>query len=194
MMTGAKGNMRRGRIVVTLSASLFAAIALTAAQQPHPARTKTTASEVQVPGDPVKGQAIFMGKGECLRCHRVADDGSRMGPNLGGIANERGVEDLQKALLDPNPDVAPRNQLYRVVTNGGQAITGRILNQDDFSLQMLDADGQLRGFMKSNLRESGFTTTPPMPSYRDKLTAEEQTDLIAFLCSLRGPVVREEIH
>jgi putative heme-binding domain-containing protein len=117
-----------------------------------------------------------------------------MGPNLGGIATERSVEELQKALLDANPEVAPRNQLYRVVTNDGQTITGRILNQDDFSLQMLDAQEQLRGFMKSSLRESGFTTTPPMPSYRDKLTAEEQTDLIAFLSSLRGPVVREELH
>jgi putative heme-binding domain-containing protein len=186
--------MRQGRLVVTLCASLWVATALTPAQQPHSAPPKSTASEAQVPGDPVKGQAIFMGKGGCLRCHRVADNGSRMGPNLGGIATERSVEELQKALLDANPEVAPRNQLYRVVTNDGQTITGRILNQDDFSLQMLDAQEQLRGFMKSSLRESGFTTTPPMPSYRDKLTAEEQTDLIAFLSSLRGPVVREELH
>ena len=48
--------------------------------------------------------------------------------------------------------------------------------------------------MKSNLRESGFTVTPPMPLYRDKVTAEEQTNLIAFLSSLRGPAVREELH
>jgi hypothetical protein len=48
--------------------------------------------------------------------------------------------------------------------------------------------------MKSNLRESGFTVTPPMPSFRDNLTAEEQTNLITFLSSLRGPAVREELH
>ena len=186
--------MQRGRIIVTLGALLFAAIALTPAQQPHSLQPKTTASEVEVPGDPAKGQAIFVGKGGCLSCHRVADDGSRMGPNLGGIATERSVEDLQKALLDPGQDVAPRNQQYRIVTNDGQVITGRILNQDDFSLQMLDSHERLRGFLKSNLRESGFTATPPMPSYRDKLTAEEQTNLIAFLSSLRGPMVREELH
>jgi hypothetical protein len=44
------------------------------------------------------------------------------------------------------------------------------------------------------LRENGFTVTPPMPLYRDKLTEEEQTNLIAFLSSLRGPAVREELH
>jgi quinoprotein glucose dehydrogenase len=186
--------MRAGRIAIALSASLMLASALMAAQQRRSSPGKTTASEVQVPGDPVKGQAIFLGKGDCLACHRVADVGSRMGPSLGGIAIERSVEELRNALLDTSPEVPPRNQLYRVVTSDGQAITGRILNQDDFSLQMLDSHEQLRGFMKANLRESGFTATPPMPSYRDKLTAEEQTDLIAFLASLRGPVVREELH
>jgi putative heme-binding domain-containing protein len=187
--------MTQGRLVVMLGASLLGATVWTLAQEPHPGRPKTTtASDIQVPGDPVKGQEIFTGKGGCLQCHRVAEVGSRMGPGLGSIATERTVEDLQKALLDPGPAVAPRNQLYRAVTKDGQVITGRILNQDDFSLQMLDSQGELRGFMKSNLRESGFTATPAMPSYRDKLTAEEQTDLIAFLASLRGPVVREELQ
>jgi putative heme-binding domain-containing protein len=186
--------MRAGRIAFALGASLLLARVCTSAQQLRSPQTKTTAGEVQVAGDPVKGQAIFLGKGGCLSCHRVADEGSRMGPNLSGIAAERSVDELLSALLDPKPEVAPRDQLYRVVTSDGQAITGRILNQDDFSLQILDSHEQLRGFMKSNLRESGFTVTPPMPSYRDKLTAEEQTNLIAFLSSLRGPTVREELH
>jgi putative heme-binding domain-containing protein len=187
--------MGASRIAFALGASLLLASVCTSAQQLIPPQTKTTASEVQVAGDPVKGQAIFLGKGGCLSCHRVADEGSRMGPNLSAIATERSVEELRSALLDFKPEVAPRDQLYRgVVTSDGQTITGRILNQDDFSLQILDSHEQLRGFMKSNLRESGFTVTPPMPSYRDKLTAEEQTNLIAFLSSLRGPTVREELH
>jgi putative heme-binding domain-containing protein len=142
-------------------------------------------SGISVPGDPVKGQAIFEGKGGCLSCHRVADEGSLIGPDLSTIATGHTAEELRKALLDPNPDVQPRNQLYRVVTSDGKTITGRILNQDEFSLQMLDSDGRLRGFQKSNLREYGFTKTPPMPSYRAKLTPEEQADLIAFLASLK---------
>ena len=143
------------------------------------------ASGMSIPGDPVKGQAIFEGKGGCLSCHRVADEGSLMGPDLSTIATGHTVEELRKALFDPNPDVQPRNQLYRVVTSDGKTITGRILNQDEFSLQMLDSDRRLRAFQKSNLREYGFTKTPPMPSYQEKLTPEEQADLIAFLASLK---------
>ncbi len=139
----------------------------------------------QVPGDAAKGQAIFEGKGECLSCHRVADEGSLMGPDLSAIGAEHTVEELRRSLLDPNPDVQPRNQLYRIVTSDGTTITGKILNQDEFSLQMLASDGRLRAFQKSNLREHGFMKTAPMPSYRNKLTPEEQNDLIAFLASLK---------
>lgn len=101
------------------------------------------------------------------------------------IAAGHTVEELRKALFDSNPDVQPRNQLYRLVTSDGKTITGRILNQDELSLQMLVSDGRLQAFQKSNLRAYGFTKTPPMPSYRDKLTPEEQADLIAFLASLK---------
>jgi putative heme-binding domain-containing protein len=139
----------------------------------------------QTPGDPAKGQAIFEGKGGCLSCHRVADEGSLRGPDLSTVATERTVEELRKSLLDPAGDVQVRNQLYRVVTSDGKTITGRILNQDEFSLQMLDSDGRLRAFQKSDLREHGFMKTAPMPSYRNKLPAEEQDDLIAFLASLK---------
>ena len=116
--------MRASRIAFALGASLLLASVWTSAQHGVP-QTKTTASEVQVKGDPLKGQAIFLGKGGCLSCHRVADEGSRLGPNLSGIATARSVEELRSALLDPEPDVAPRDQLYRVMTSDGQTITGR---------------------------------------------------------------------
>ncbi len=147
-----------------------------------------SASETQVPGDPAHGQAVFEGKGACLSCHRVGDRGSRLGPNLSDIATLRSVDELQKALLSPNPEVEAENRLYRVVTADGRTITGRLLNQDVYSLQMLDSKEQLVAFQKSTLREFNFVQTPPMPSYRDKLSKEEQTDLIAYLATLRGVV------
>ena len=129
-----------------------------------------SANEVQVPGDSAHGRAIFEGKGACLSCHRVGDRGSRMGPNLSDIATKRSVEELRKALLNPNQEVDPENRLYRVVTADGRKITGRLLNQDVSSLQMLDSTEQLVAFQKSTLREFNFVQTPAMPSYRDKLT------------------------
>jgi putative heme-binding domain-containing protein len=135
-----------------------------------------------------RGQAVFEGKGNCLSCHRVADQGSYMGPDLSAIGSSRTPEELRKALLSPNAEVAPQHRLYRAVTRNGKAITGRILNQDIYIIQMLTSDEHLLTLKKSGLRSFNFIDTPPMPSYRDKLTAAEQADLIAYLASLQGVI------
>ncbi len=146
------------------------------------------ASETKAPGDPEKGQALFSGKGGCNSCHRVGSDGSPLGPNLTQIASDRSVAELQRALLDPDPNVAPRNQLYKVVTREGKSVVGKLLNQDPYSIQMVDAKGNLIAFQRSDLRESNFAKTPPMPSYRDRFSAQEQTDMIAYLASLKSVI------
>ncbi len=135
-------------------------------------------------GNPANGRVVFEGKGACLTCHRVKENGSRLGPDLTDIASQRTVDALEKALLAPNPEVSPQYRLYRVVTLDGVTVTGRILNQDIFSIQMLDSNDRLRSFQKSNLREYDFVQTPPMPSYRGKLTPPELADVIAYLNTL----------
>jgi hypothetical protein len=78
-----------------------------------------------------------------------------------------------------------QSQPFRVVQKDGTAITGLLLNQDSFSVQMQDNHGNLRNFPKSDLRESG-PAKPSMPSYRGKLDAQELADIIAYVGSLRG--------
>ena len=168
-----------------IGCSMVVVSGLWLAQQSALSRAVTANAGTERPGDAARGQAIFEGKGGCLACHRVADEGSLMGPDLSTIATDRTVEQLRKALLDPAPAVEPGNQLYRVVASDGTIVTGRILNQDRFSLQLLTREGRLRSFQKSNLRTYGFIKTAAMPSYRDRLTAEEQIDLVAFLASLK---------
>jgi putative heme-binding domain-containing protein len=140
----------------------------------------------QVAGDPGRGRAVLEGKGACLTCHRIANKGSRMGRDLTDIGSLRSAEALQKSVLDPQPVVQPQNRMFRVVTKEGAVITGKLLNQDTSSLQMLDSSERLVGFSKSNIREYGFIESPPMPSYRNKLLSAEAVDLIAYLASLKG--------
>jgi putative heme-binding domain-containing protein len=144
------------------------------------------AGETQHPGDPVRGRAIFEGKGHCTSCHRVGDSGSALGPNLTAAGTELTVDQLRNSLLDPNPTVPPAYQRYRVITRDGKAISGRLLNQDPYSLQMIDSDNQLVAFGRSELREWGSMQTPPMPSYRRTLNADELADVLAYLASLKG--------
>lgn len=139
-----------------------------------------------VKGDAAKGRAIFEGKGGCTSCHRVGDTGSRVGPELSEIGLLRGAADLEKSLLDPNAEVLPQNRSFRATMRDGEKISGRLLNQDMFSVQVLDSHERLLSLRKSEMRETVFLDDSPMPSYRAKLNSQEMTDLLAYLISLRG--------
>ena len=137
-------------------------------------------------GDPARGQATFAGKGQCTTCHRVYGRGPRLAPDLTEVGLTRPIPELRDALLDPSATMRPGNRPFRLVTTDSRTVTGRLLNQDSFSIQMLDSDERLVSVQKRNVREHGFVNTSPMPSYRDTLTVQEIDDLVGYLVSLKG--------
>jgi len=138
-------------------------------------------------GDAGRGQALFEGKGACLNCHRVNAKGSRVGPDLSDIGKVRRFPDqLERSILEPDAETLPPNRTVRLVTKDGATNSGRLLNHDTFSVQIIDSKEQLVSILKSNLREFTFAGKSPMPSYRDKLSSSEITDLVSYLISLRG--------
>jgi putative heme-binding domain-containing protein len=156
----------------------------------------------QTPSEAGRGKALFeSAKGNCLSCHRVNGNGSPVGPDLSeeGIARPAGgpgpgmqgtsagnVKGLETSILDPDAEIAIANRSVRVVMKDGTALTGRLLNQDNFTVQLIDAQGKLRSFMKSDLRESAVLTKSQMPSYKGKLSDQEVADLVAYLLTLKG--------
>ena len=74
----------------------------------------------------------------------------------------------------------------RLVTKDGAAITGRLLNHDTFSVQVIDMKEQLVSMPTANLREFTFIDKSPMPSYKGKLSTQDLTDLVSYLVSLKG--------
>jgi len=143
------------------------------------------AGSVSGTGDAARGRAIFESKGACQTCHSVRNSGSLSGPDLTDIGAIRRAAQLERSLLDPDAEILAQNRTYRVVTRDGSVITGRLLNRDTFTIQLLDAQG-LRTLQKANLRESGFVEKSPMPSYREKLSAQELADVVSYLVSLKG--------
>jgi len=141
-------------------------------------------------GDPARGKVLFTGKGACTSCHRVATVGSRLGPDLSDIGTLRNAASLERSLLDPDAEVLEQNRFYRVVTKDGTrdgtAVTGRLLNRDTFSVQLMDSKEQIRSFLISNLRAHGFVDKSPMPSYKDKLTPQEIADVVSYMGTLKG--------
>ena len=172
---------------VRLCSLILAAGTLVAQRGPAPGRPADVRPDVSFPGNAARGQAIFEGAGGCLKCHRVKENGSRLGPDLTDFGTARlTAEEVKRLILEPDADVLPQNRSYRVVTRDGAVITGKLLNHDTFNVQLIDTKEQLLTFQKANLREHGFVKNFTMPSYKDKLPPEDVTDLVAYLASLKG--------
>ena len=137
-------------------------------------------------GNVARGRAVFEGKGACTKCHRVGRLGSHVAPNLTDIGSVRSAGSLQRSLLEPTSQMMPINRPVRLVTKDGTVINGRRLNEDTYSIQVMDDRERLHSLRKDDVREFTIMKTSPMPSYKDTLTSEELSDLLGYLLSLKG--------
>ena len=137
-------------------------------------------------GDAARGRLVFEGKGACMQCHRVKGRGPRVAPELTAIGRLRAPSTLRRSLLDPTASMRPINRPVELVTADGTRVSGRRLNEDSYTVQIIDNEERLRSFDKVDLREFTVLTESPMPSYADQLSAQELADLLAYLVSLKG--------
>ncbi len=137
-------------------------------------------------GDAARGKPLFEGKGACGTCHRVNAQGPRVAPDLTEIGVTRSPTQLYRAVTDPNGSMWPINRPVRAVTRDGRTIRGRRLNEDTYTVQIIDEQERLVSLVKADLREYELGKTSPMPSVAKTFSGDEIADLIAYLLSLRG--------
>jgi putative heme-binding domain-containing protein len=137
-------------------------------------------------GDPERGSVLFSGKAGCTMCHRVSGRGPHTATDLSDIGLTRSAASLQRALIDPAGAMMPANRAVRAMTRDGRTVRGRRMNEDTYSVQLIDEEGRLLSLTKADLRTLEMIDTSSMPSYATRLTADEQADVIAYLLSLKG--------
>ena len=137
-------------------------------------------------GDVTRGRGIVEGKGGCATCHRIGVTGSRVAPNLSEIGSARSPGSIERSLLDPTSQMMPINRPVRAVMKNGATINGRRLNEDTYSVQLIDDKEQLHSLLKSDIQQLTVSTTSPMPSFKGTLSDAEIADVVAYLLSLKG--------
>ena len=80
----------------------------------------------------------------------------------------------------------PIDRPVELVTNDGERVNGRRLNEDTYTVQIIDDQGRLRSFDKDRLQQFTVGTESPMPSYEGQLDDQELADILAYLVSLKG--------
>ena len=133
--------------------------------------------------------AVFEGKGACATCHRVNATGARLGPDLSNIGQLRRAVELEAFDRHPSAEILATNRTYRVVLEGRHDDDGTAAE----SGQLHGADARHEGATAivrevDAARATGSSTQSPMPSYKDKLNAQELADVVSYLVSLKGRV------
>jgi len=138
-------------------------------------------------GDASRGRGLFEGSGRCATCHRVNGNGPRTAPDLSRIGTLRTADAIERAIVDPAGAIQFDIRSIRAVTKDGRTITGRRLNEDTFTVQILDDQERLQSLTKADLREYTVLTKPGMPSYKETLSDRDVSDVVTYLLTLKGP-------
>jgi putative heme-binding domain-containing protein len=161
-------------------------------------RSVEVKAPAQPAGNPAHGRELFYGSAACSTCHMIEGKGGRLGPDLTAAGSSRSTEYLVESVRNPSRRLAqgifeamkefPQEyESVSVVTSDGTKLSGVVLNEDQFTVQMLDAREQLHLFEKGTLRSFEKRRESAMPTYDQKaLSDKDLQDLVAYLQSVGG--------
>jgi putative heme-binding domain-containing protein len=137
-----------------------------------------------LPGDSRRGRAVFFGEqAACSRCHRFADEGGDVGPDLTQIALKFDRAALLDAVLNPSAAILTGYEAWLITTEKGEVITGFLLSDAD-PVVLKDSEGRQRSIPRRKIAERQQLKLSLMPDNAAVgLKAEELADLITFLLS-----------
>ena len=156
--------------------------------------------EVKAPSQPignaVHGKQLFYGDANCSLCHMVEGKGGRVGPDLTGAGGSRTVEALIKSvrnpsqklawgLTEPTKEFAQEYETVTVTMPDGKQIKGVTLNEDNFSLQVMDTNEKIHLLEKDKISSIKKSRESLMPVYDNTLLSDQDLhDIIAYLLSV----------
>ena len=141
-------------------------------------------------GNVAAGEGVFFGKGNCASCHEINGRGGIVGPDL-SAAGTRTPEALRAKILNPNSAPGGRGGGAPLVVVArrpdGREIQGVRRNEDTFSLQLVDASGQLHLLDKTKLAEVRREPRSLMPQdFATRLTDADLQNLLAYMSTLKA--------
>ncbi len=159
-------------------------------------RSVQVKTDAQSAGNAQHGKELFFGPAACSTCHMIQGKGGRLGPDLTATGSARSTDYIIESVRNPSRRLAQGiseamkefSQEYETVTvvdGGGQKFQGVVLNEDNFTLQMMDTREQLHLFEKNKLKSFEKSRESLMPAYDQKMLPEtDLQDIVAYLLSV----------
>ncbi len=140
----------------------------------------------KIAGDPKAGLAVY--KKVCAACHQHGEIGTKIGPNLTGMAVHP-KEELLTHIIDPSRNVEGNYRLYKVLTTEGDVVSGMLAGETRTSITIIDSQAKEISVAREDIEELIASRKSVMPEgFEKQLTEQELTDLLEFLTD-KGPYV-----
>jgi uncharacterized repeat protein (TIGR03806 family) len=95
-------------------------------------------------GDAGRGRALFTAESavNCKSCHRLAEVGEEVGPDLGKIGARYPRPELLSQILEPSRSVDPKYTMYRLDTHSGLVHSGLLVERNEKEIVLRDAQNK----------------------------------------------------
>src|SRR5437773_5218435 len=148
-------------------------------------------------GDARRGETLFFGAQRCSSCHIVNGRGGRVGPELTTVGSARSRAYIVESIREPGKSLTenglggwPTTMKYdtvTLVTSDGTTIVGVPVNEDTFTVQVMDMNERVHSLDKKSLKSFRHENRSLMPAYdSNRLSAADLDDLVAYLQTLRA--------
>ncbi len=161
-------------------------------------RSQEVQAPTQAAGNAAHGKELFYGDANCSLCHMVEGKGGRLGPDLTAVGGSRTREAIIDSVRNPSRRLAwgltestkefPQEyESVTVKTADGKEIQGVTLNEDSFSVQIMDASEQIHMLEKDKLLSFHKSRESAMPKFAvDLLSDKDLDDIVAYLVNVRA--------
>ncbi|HZN60507.1 MAG TPA: glycosyl hydrolase, partial [Planctomycetota bacterium] len=130
-------------------------------------------------GDAALGKEVY--KKICSKCHVHGDEGTRIGPDLTGMAVHP-KEELLTNIIDPSRSVEGNYRVYTVVTKDGRVMTGLLASETRTSVELFDSEGKKETVQRADIDQLVAGTKSLMPEgFEKQISKEELVNLLEFL-------------
>jgi putative heme-binding domain-containing protein len=133
-----------------------------------------------------RGRSLF-GQASCFACHRFANEGGAVGPDLTSVVGRFNVRDLLESIVEPSKEISDQYAAVVITTTDGKTITGRIVNTHGDTLHVMTDmlnPSSLTNVSSKKIESIETSKVSMMPTgLLDTLKEDEILDLVAFLLS-----------
>ncbi|MEO2040255.1 MAG: HEAT repeat domain-containing protein, partial [Pirellulales bacterium] len=158
------------------------------AQELTPARVAELIDLVEHNGHPGRGEVVYSREDmQCMTCHAIGGVGGKVGPDMTSLGASAPIDYLIESIYKPNAKIKENYHSVNILTADGLVLTGIIVGSENDEVILRDARNKIVRIPKDEIefQKPGKSLMPE--GLVDRLTEQEQVDLIKFLTQLGRP-------